>query len=107
MALFLREGNHKNQDKAAVSRKDLLWCANRVMNVITLDELQPIQKHSVRTTMHRYVIDLENNITIYETGCDVPLAEGAEEFKSREELGTWRTAGQPHASLRSGTACPG
>jgi hypothetical protein len=57
------------------------------MNVITLDELQPIQKHSVRTTMHRYVIDLENNITIYETGCDVPLAEGAEEFKSREELG--------------------
>jgi hypothetical protein len=28
--------------------------------------------------MHRYVIDLENNITIYETGCDVPLAEGAD-----------------------------
>src|SRR5450756_2815056 len=57
------------------------------MNVITLDELQPIHKHSARTTMHRYVIDLENNITIYESGYGVPEAEGTEEFKSREELG--------------------
>src|SRR5450756_2227153 len=57
------------------------------MNVITLDELQPIQKHSARTTMHRYVIDPENNITIYESGYGVPEAEGTEEFKRREELG--------------------